>query len=368
MTSGSRIAALTSRSSSSDPAPVEADLQPRAPARRAPRRRRGRRRASQRGQRHAAVHRPGVEVGEAELGRDGAGDGGLAGPGGAVDRDDHGGSVGAVTAAGAARVRRAEQRGEVGLEAGVADRGRLHPVDLDALARGEAGDGAEHRDPVVAVGVDRAAAQAAGARRSTIPSSVGSTWPPSAVRAAATVSIRSDSLRRSSAASRIVVVPSAKQAASATSGSSSIASGTSAPPTSVPRSAPRRDAQVARSARRRARRSARPRSSAPIRSRIASRPVRVGLMPTSSSTTSLPGTSSAATSEEGGRGEVGGDDDRGPARGARPGAIDDRVAVGALDPRRRRRPASARCGRGSAAARSPRSRPRPAGRRRAGRT
>ena len=124
------------------------------------------------------------------------------------------------------------------------------PCDLDALAGGEAGDGAEHRDPVVAVGVDRAAAQAAGARRSTIPSSVASTWPPSAVRAAVTVAIRSDSLRRSSAASRIVVVPSAKQAASATSGSSSIASGTSAPPTSVAAQRRRRGPAGRRSARR----------------------------------------------------------------------------------------------------------------------
>ncbi len=43
----------------------------------------------ERGQRHAAVHRPGVEVGEAELGGDRASDGGLAGPGGTVDGDDH---------------------------------------------------------------------------------------------------------------------------------------------------------------------------------------------------------------------------------------------------------------------------------------
>ena len=129
---------------------------------------------------------------------------------------------------------------------------------------------------MVAVGVDRAAAQPAGAldrpsrRRSARPCR-------RAPRSAAvTVAIRSDSLRRSSAASRIVVVPSAKQAARATRGSSSIASGTSAPPTSV-----------ACSRRRRTRRSptgSPPTStpgatsiSAPIRSRIVSRPVRVGL-------------------------------------------------------------------------------------------
>ena len=67
----------------------------------------------------------------------------------------------------------------------------------------------------------------------TIPSAVGSTLPPRARSAVVTVSIRSDSLRRSSSASRMTVVPSAKQAARATSGSSSIASGISAPPTSV---------------------------------------------------------------------------------------------------------------------------------------
>ena len=38
----------------------------------------------------AAVHRPGVEVGEAQRARGGAGDGGLAGPRGAVDGDEHG--------------------------------------------------------------------------------------------------------------------------------------------------------------------------------------------------------------------------------------------------------------------------------------
>ena len=248
-------------------------------------------------ERHAAVHRPGVEVGEAERRRDPARDGRLAGPGGAVDRDHHGGkygtcggfaalhaSAGANTApaciyvwphsdregvemqtwdlgsldvkahqpevitsddegraivielpageelgehqvherawvlvvsgeveltdssgesghrgpgpagrlraqraprgAGGGRLeaaapalalagRRAPERlagssspCQVGREARVADRGRLHPVDLDPSARGEAGDRAEHRDPVVAVGVDRAAAQPAAAARS----------------------------------------------------------------------------------------------------------------------------------------------------------------------------------------------------------
>ena len=55
------------------------------------------------------------------------------------------------------------QRREVGLEAGIGDGGRLHPDDLDAVARGQAGHGAEHRQPVVAVGLEHAAAQAARA-------------------------------------------------------------------------------------------------------------------------------------------------------------------------------------------------------------
>ena len=40
-------------------------------------------------QRDGAVHRPCIEVGEAELARDGASHRGLAGSGRAVDRDDH---------------------------------------------------------------------------------------------------------------------------------------------------------------------------------------------------------------------------------------------------------------------------------------
>src|SRR5215204_5946303 len=53
-----------------------------------------------------------------------------------------------------------QQRGQVRLEARVADRGGLHAPYIDALARGEAGDRAKHRYPVIAVGVDRAAAKA----------------------------------------------------------------------------------------------------------------------------------------------------------------------------------------------------------------
>ena len=100
-------------------------------------------------------------------------------------------------------------------------------------------------------------------------------------------------MRRSSSASRIVVSPSAKQAASATSGSSSIASGTSAPPTSVARSsaAETRSDPLGSPARSASSTS----TAAPIRPRISSRPVLVGLSPTPVRDSALPGTIVAAT-------------------------------------------------------------------------
>src|SRR5215216_3234020 len=56
-----------------------------------------------------------------------------------------------------------QQAREVRFESRVADRRGLHAVDRDAVARGEAGHGAEHGEPVVAVRGDRAAAQPARA-------------------------------------------------------------------------------------------------------------------------------------------------------------------------------------------------------------
>jgi MFS family permease len=50
-----------------------------------------------------------------------------------------------------------EERGDVVAEAGVADRGGLHPDHLDALAAGQPGDGADHGQAVVAERVDRPA-------------------------------------------------------------------------------------------------------------------------------------------------------------------------------------------------------------------
>jgi MFS family permease len=49
------------------------------------------------------------------------------------------------------------QSGDVLGEAGVRDGGGFHPDDLDALPAGEAGDGAQHGEPVVPVRVDRPA-------------------------------------------------------------------------------------------------------------------------------------------------------------------------------------------------------------------
>jgi MFS family permease len=46
------------------------------------------------------------------------------------------------------------ERGEVVGEAGVGDGGGVHPEDLDALGAGEAGDGPDHGEPVIAPGVD----------------------------------------------------------------------------------------------------------------------------------------------------------------------------------------------------------------------
>ena len=73
MTSGVRIASVTSSPSASTRSPVEADVGVSLAAREG----------------HGAVHRARVEVRPAERVGDGAGDGGLAGPRGAVDGDEH---------------------------------------------------------------------------------------------------------------------------------------------------------------------------------------------------------------------------------------------------------------------------------------
>ena len=127
---------------------------------------------------------------------------------------------------------------QIGGEARVGDRRGLHPDDLDALARWR---GRRPRRASRAGGRrGRAACRRAGrrcrARRSRPPSPRGRRR--ARASPSTTVAIRSDSLTRSSAAPSTTVSPSAKQPSSATSGSSSIASGTSSAVTRVPRSGP----------------------------------------------------------------------------------------------------------------------------------
>ena len=118
------------------------------------------------------------------------------------------------------------------------DRRGLHPDDLDALAAGEPRDRAEHREPVVAVRVDRPAAQAAGAAHRE---PVGGRLDVGA-EARAARRRRSRCGRTPSAAAparpRRPSRPRRSSPSSATSGSSSIASGTSSGVTRVPTSGP----------------------------------------------------------------------------------------------------------------------------------
>ena len=118
---------------------------------------------------------------------------------------------------------------------------------------------------------------------------------PAAARPAATAASRSDSLTLSSCRPRMRVVPSAKAAATARTGYSSIIDGARCAGTSTPASrlAPtRRSATVSPPSSRSSRRSI----SAPISRRVARSPVRSGFIITPSMTTSEPGTISAATS------------------------------------------------------------------------
>ena len=110
------------------------------------------------------------------------------------------------------------QGGQVVHEARVGHGRRVHTVDLDALARGEAGDGAEHRDPVVARGPRSARPAGRRCPRTAKPSSVASASAPSPRRPSTTAAMRSDSFSRSSWAPRTTVSPSAKAPSSADQG------------------------------------------------------------------------------------------------------------------------------------------------------
>ncbi len=91
---------------------------------------------------NAAVHGAGVEIRVAEPVGNGARDRRLPRSGRTIDRDT------IRTPTGRCRRRILDMT-----------RGRLHPDDFDALLRGESGNRAEQREPVVAVGVDPPAAQ-----------------------------------------------------------------------------------------------------------------------------------------------------------------------------------------------------------------
>ena len=71
------------------------------------------------------------------------------------------------------------KRREVPLEPRIADRDGADPLDLDAVARGQPGDRAEHREPVIAARVEPAAAQPAGAadRESVLSASISAPSP-----------------------------------------------------------------------------------------------------------------------------------------------------------------------------------------------
>ena len=99
------------------------------------------------------------------------------------------------------------QRVEKVEEAGEAYRRRLGALDLDAFSRDEAGDRAEHRDPVVAVRVDRAARGSARDAADHEAVGVARMCAPRRAAPSVTVSIRSVSFARSSAAPRTTLSP-----------------------------------------------------------------------------------------------------------------------------------------------------------------
>ena len=150
--------------------------------------------------------------------------------------------------------------------------------------------------------------------RTAKPSGRPSISAPSPARPSTIPAIRSDSLARSSAAPLTTVSPSAKQPSRATSGSSSMAEGTSSAVIAAPlRGADRtlrraigsgpgsRISSMVIAGGSRVVPSARPcirwapPISTPMRERMESRPIRARLMPTSRSPSSLPGTIRAAT-------------------------------------------------------------------------
>ena len=207
------------------------------------------------------------------------------------------------------------------------------------------GDGAEHRQAVVAAGVDacRPAARRCRARRSRRRSprcrAPSAAQPVDDGRDPVGL-LEPQLLRRRARRSR----PRRSSRAAPTSGSSSIASGTSSGSTTVPHSGPCGDVEVAdRLARRdpvagrapRGRRATMP----PIRSRIRRKPVRVQLTPQSAIEQARAGDEHAGGDQERRRGRVAGDARR-RSSGELVGAADASTRAPVAVAARRRPPAS----------------------------
>lgn len=120
------------------------------------------------------------------------------------------------------------------LETGIAGRSGVPTLHSDRATCPQGGDRAGHRYAMVAVGVDGAAAKSR-TRGANNCEPVGRGLRPhtDAFNSSTVVATRSVSLTRSSAASENLVLPSAKAAATDSTGTSSIRDGTSGPPTSV---------------------------------------------------------------------------------------------------------------------------------------
>ena len=226
------------------------------------------------------------------------------------------------------------------------------PVDLDALARGEPGD----RRPSSPGGDRRGCRSCRPAGRrcrcTTKPSSVASISAPSPRSPSTTPAIRSDSLTRSSWAPRTSVSPSAKQPSSATSGSSSIASGTSLGLHDRPLEGAVGDVEVAHrllGGELLGSSSRSPRTIPRIRRRIRMKPVRVQLTPTSASSSREPGTSTPAAIRN--AAELGSPGTAHRVELQLVGVDRRHVAAVAVDRDAGRAAASARCGRGCGSAR-----------------
>src|SRR5690606_10830758 len=127
-----------------------------------------------------------------------------------------------------------------------------------------------------------------------MPSGVGSAFTPRVCRPSAMTWMRSDSLTRSSSAPRSTVRPSAQAAAMNSTGNSSMASGTRSSGMSMPLSFAERTRISATGSPPTSRSFSRV-ISPPISLRMSITPVRVGLMPTCSSTSSAPSAMLAAT-------------------------------------------------------------------------